>query len=385
MTFLFKFKLDEKSKEIIKVGGILITYIFLLLNFNKVVGLFNNILNVILPFIFGFGIAYLMNPMVEFIKKIWFKIFKKDLNHKIGMIIAYVFVIAAIIVLFVVTVPEIIVSINVILKEIPTALEGLYDWLEKDLLSYVSELTKGSVSVESLLPSITSNIDTIFNSLSSNVSKVISATVSVTSFIFNLLMGVIISIYMLCHKDKYKKQAKKSLYAFFNEDTVKDIIDFCSHVHNTFSKFIVAKIIDSAIIGVLCYIGCLILGFDNALLIALVVGITNVIPYFGPFIGAIPCSLIVLLQGVNPMLIFIAFVFALQQFDGNILGPKLLGDSLGLNALWIIFSIVIMTAIFGVVGMFIGVPLFAVIYMLIKGLIQVKLEAKGKSTDTEEY
>ena len=377
--------MSEKAKDILKVGIILITYFFILLNFSKITGLISNIMNVILPFIFGFVIAYLMNPMVDFIKKIWFKIFKKNLGHKMSMVISYILVISIIVVLFVVTLPEVIVSINVILQEIPGAVEGLYDWIEKDLLGYISEITKGSISVESLLPSITSNIDKIFNSLSENVSKVISATVSITSFIFNLLMGVIISIYMLCHKNKYKGQMKKVLYAFFSDSFVKEIIEFFQHVHDTFSRFIVAKIIDSAIIGVMCYIGCLVLGFDNALLIAIIVGITNVIPYFGPFIGAIPCALIVLLQGVNPMLIFVIFIFALQQFDGNILGPKLLGDSLGLNALWIIFSIIIMTAIFGVVGMFIGVPLFAVIFMLIKGLIYVKLEGKGKPTSTDSY
>ena len=377
--------MSEKAKDILKVGIILITYVFILLNFSKITGLISNIMNVILPFIFGFVIAYLMNPMVDFIKKIWFKIFKKNLGHKMSMVISYILVISIIVVLFLVTLPEVIVSINVILQEIPGAVEGLYDWIEKDLLGYISEITKGSISVESLLPSITSNIDKIFNSLSENVSKVISATVSITSFIFNLLMGVIISIYMLCHKNKYKGQMKKVLYAFFSDSFVKEIIEFFQHVHDTFSRFIVAKIIDSAIIGVMCYIGCLVLGFDNALLIAIIVGITNVIPYFGPFIGAIPCALIVLLQGVNPMLIFVIFIFALQQFDGNILGPKLLGDSLGLNALWIIFSIIIMTAIFGVVGMFIGVPLFAVIFMLIKGLIYVKLEGKGKPTSTDSY
>lgn len=382
---MFKFNLGDKSKDIVKIGIILITYIFVLLNYTKIVGVFNNIINVILPFVFGFVIAYLMNPMVEFIKKIWLKLFKRKLGHKLSMIISYILVISIIVVLFVVTLPEIIVSINVILKEIPGAVESLYSWIEKDVLGYISDITKGSVSVESILPSITSNIDKIFNSLSENISKVISATVSVTGFIFNMLLGVIISIYMLCHKDKYKVQMKKALHAFFSESFVKDILEFFSHVHNTFSKFLIAKIIDSAIIGVMCYIGCLILGFENSLLIAVIVGITNVIPYFGPFIGAIPCALIVLLQGVNPMLIFVIFILALQQFDGNILGPKLLGDSLGLNALWIIFSIVIMTAIFGVVGMFIGVPLFAVIYMLIKGLIQVKLEAKGKSIKSEDY
>lgn len=382
---MFKFKLSDKAKDYLRVGVILITYIFILLNIDFLISGFKNIINVILPFIFGFGIAYLMNPMVEFLKKIWFKVFKKKLGHKLSMIISYILIIAVIILLFVVTLPEVIVSINVILKEIPGAIEGLYSWIEKDVLGYLSEMTKGSISVESILPSITSNVDKIFNSFSENVSKVISATVSVTGFIFNLLMGVIISIYMLCHKDKYKIQSKKALHAFFSDSFVKDILEFFNHVNTTFSKFLVAKIIDSAIIGVMCYIGCLILGFENSLLIAIVVGITNVIPYFGPFIGAVPCALIVLLQGTNEMLIFVIFILALQQFDGNILGPKLLGDSLGLNAFWIIFSIVIMTAIFGVVGMFIGVPLFAVIYMLIKGLIHVKLEAKGKSLKDEDY
>lgn len=372
-------------RDLLKVGFLLITYVFILLNISKLTSVFNGLTRVIMPFIFGFVIAYLLNPFIDAIKKLWFKLFKKELKHRIAMLISYVILVIVIGLLLLLILPEFIVSVNVILTELPEALKKLYTWIATDALGYLSRVTNNSITSETVLPSITSNMTTIFEKLGDNMTKVMSATMSIANLVFNFALGIVISIYMLSHKDKYKAESKKILYALFSDGFVKDILDFFRQVNSIFSKFIVAKIIDSVIIGLLCYVGCLILHINNALIIAVIVGVTNIIPYFGPFIGAVPSALIVLLQGVNPMVVFIIFTLVLQQFDGNILGPKLLGDSLGLTSLWIIFAVLVMIALFGVVGMFIGVPLFAVIYMMIKGYIHVKLQEKNKSTKTEDY
>ena len=161
--------------------------------------------------------------------------------------------------------------------------------------------------------------------------------------------------------------------------------DLGRRIHKVFSGFIIGKLVDSLIIGVLCYIGALILRFPYPALVATVVGVTNVIPFFGPFIGAIPCAFLILLVDPLKCLYFILFIFGLQQLDGNVIGPKILGDSTGLSAFWVIFAITVFGSLLGVVGMFIGVPLFAVIYSLISEFVTSRLEQKGLPTGTGEY
>ena len=379
---------DKKSnryKSVLIIGLIFITYIFLLINLPNIWGSINDFSSLFTPFILGFVIAYLINPLIESIKKQFLKVCKKKCPNGVAMLLAYLIIFAILTFLFINILPQIWESILVIVSEVPKSIESAYNWLETDGNKYLSELTNNKVMMRDILDMLVSNLQPMFTNMTQGVTTIFNTTSAVVGFLLNTILGVLISIYMLMHKDIYLAQMKKAIFAFFKDSKAKDIVDFWEYVNKTFSRFINACIIDSTIIGIICWIGCLILGFENSLLIAFIVGVTNVIPYFGPFIGAVPCSLIVLLQSPMDMLIFIIFILILQQFDGNILGPKLLGDSLGLTSFWIIFSVAIMTGIFGVVGMVIGVPLFAIIYMMIKDFINDKLEKKGKSTNTEDY
>lgn len=374
-----------RSQSLLKTGIILITYIFILYHISDIFSEVNKLGVLLTPFVFGFVIAYLLNPIIEWIHCIILKIFKKDVKSGICLVFGYLFVFILILFLCVKIFPQLWYSVDIIIREIPTSLDSGYKWLETEGVKYLSQITNNNIELQDILNMFTTNLDSLMENLSQGMSKIVTATVGFTTFLFNLILGILISIYMLAHKNTYKGQTKKAIYAFFSEKRANQILLFFSDVHTTFSKFINARIIDSTIIGILCYIGCLIFEFDNAVLIACIVGITNVIPYFGPFLGAIPCALIVLLQGPAEMVGFCVFILVLQQFDGNILGPKLLGNSLGLTSLWIIFAVVIMTGLFGIVGMVIGVPLFTIIYMLIKELIYVKLMKKGKSLETADY
>lgn len=379
---------DKKSnryKSVLIIGLIFITYIFLLINLPSIWGSINDFSSLFTPFILGFVIAYLINPLIESIKKQFLKVCKKKCPNGVAMLLAYLIVFAILTFLFINILPQIWESILVIVSEVPKSIESAYNWLETDGNKYLSELTNNKVMMRDILDMLVSNLQPMFTNMTQGVTTIFNTTSAVVGFLLNTILGVLISIYMLMHKDIYLAQMKKAIFAFFKDSKAKDIVDFWEYVNKTFSRFINARIIDSTIIGIICWIGCLILGFENSLLISFIVGVTNVIPYFGPFIGAVPCALIVLLQSPMDMLIFIIFILILQQFDGNILGPKLLGDSLGLTSFWIIFSVAIMTGIFGVVGMVIGVPLFAIIYMMIKDFINDKLEKKGKSTNTEDY
>ena len=379
---------DKKSyryKSVLIIGLIFITYVFLLINLPNIWGSINDFSSLFTPFILGFVIAYLINPLIEGIKKQFLKVCNKKCPNGIAMLLGYLIVFAIFTFLFINILPQIWESILVIVSEVPKSIESAYNWLETDGNKYLSELTNNKVMMRDILDMLVLNLQPMFTNMTEGVTTIFNTTSAVVGFLLNTILGILISIYMLMHKDIYLAQMKKAIFAFFKDSKAKDIVDFWEYVNKTFSRFINARIIDSTIIGIICWIGCLILGFENSLLIAFIVGVTNIIPYFGPFIGAVPCALIVLLQSPMDMLIFIIFILILQQFDGNILGPKLLGDSLGLTSFWIIFSVAIMTGIFGVVGMVIGVPLFAIIYMMIKDFINDKLEKKGKSTNTEDY
>ena len=202
---------------------------------------------------------------------------------------------------------------------------------------------------------------------------------------WNFLIGRIIALYLLMSKELFAGQGKKIIYALFEEDNANATIRNIRFVHRTFGGFISGKLVDSLIIGMICFIGMTLLNLPYPLLISLIIGITNIIPFFGPFIGAIPSIILILM--VNPLqaLYFGIFVFALQQFDGNILGPKILGDKTGLSSFWVIFAITLFGGYWGFVGMVVGVPLFAVLYAAWKAFINRSLQKKGLSTDTNEY
>ena len=219
-----------------------------------------------------------------------------------------------------------------------------------------------------------------------------SAFVSITSGVYNvvkeilnILIGFVASVYMLLSKDTFHAQLKKMAVAFFPEARCDRLLDVCRRTNKIFSGFIVGKLIDSLIIGVLCYFGMLILKLPYPVLIATIIGVTNIIPFFGPIFGLVPSALLILLINPWQCLYFVIFVLCLQQFDGNILGPHILGDSVGLSSFWILVSITVAGGIFGFSGMVLGVPNFAVFYSLFSDLVNRRLIQKGKTLKTMRY
>ena len=204
-------------------------------------------------------------------------------------------------------------------------------------------------------------------------------------FIFKLIIGIILSVYLLFNKETHGAQAKKVAYSLFSEERANNLINNTRFAHRTFGGFISGKIVDSLIIGILCFIGTTVMQTPYALLISVIVGVTNIIPFFGPYLGAIPSGFIILM--INPVkcLWFLIFILILQQIDGNIIGPKILGDSTGLSSFWVIFAITLFGGIFGVVGWFLGVPIFAIIYAAVKTFIDTRLERKKLPSDTLYY
>ena len=206
-----------------------------------------------------------------------------------------------------------------------------------------------------------------------------------TSGLLDVVVGIIIAIYLLLSKEVFYAQVKKLMFAFFPRRVAQATLNLTHDSNAIFCGFISGKILDSAIIGVLCFIGCSILQMPYTVLVSFIVGVTNVIPYFGPFIGAIPSIFIIMIADPLKSLVFAVFVLILQQLDGNIIGPKILGDSTGLSAFWVIFAVTFFGGLFGFVGMLIGVPTFAVIYALVRNFAEFKLGKKGLKTQTPDF
>ena len=221
--------------------------------------------------------------------------------------------------------------------------------------------------------------------LNSVITSITGGIIGFLRGILNVLMGIIMSLYLMTNKDTFLGQCKKLLYSIFKPKTANAVIEAATEINRSFGGFFSGKIIDSIIIGLLSSIALTIMKMPYCPLIALLIGVTNIIPVFGPFIGAIPSAIIILFESPVQCLIFIVFIFILQQFDGNILGPRILGSSIGLNAFWIMFAILLFGDLFGFMGMLLGVPTFAVIYNMIKRLTRVNLSEKGLPLETYEY
>ncbi len=287
---------------------------------------------------------------------------------------------------FALIIPELIRSIQSIIFQFPTYISNLSDWaaslLENnpDLESVATQIfEKYSTRVLDFLnTSILPRINELLITLSSGVIGFFRA-------MWNFVIGFIISIYILGSKETFAGQAKKTMYAFFETASANQIISNFRFIHTTFSGFISGKIVDSIIIGIICFFCTSIIGTPYAILVSVIIGVTNVIPFFGPWIGGIPSALLILMVNPTQCLYFIILILIIQQFDGNILGPKILGDSTGLSGFWVIFAITIFSGMFGILGMVVGVPIFAVLYAGFRALVNKQLARKQLPTETQPY
>jgi predicted PurR-regulated permease PerM len=227
--------------------------------------------------------------------------------------------------------------------------------------------------------------NTVLPGLETAVASLTSSVVGMARGLLNLVIGVIISIYLLSGKTRLLAQAKKVCYAVLGKRRGGYLCNVCTYANRVFGSFIGGKLLDSLIIGILCFLGLSILDMPYTMLISIIVGVTNIIPFFGPYLGAIPSALLLLVIDPMEALYFIIFILVLQQIDGNIIGPVILGDATGLGSLWVVVAILVFGGLFGIFGMVIGVPLFAVLYKIASELINKLLEERGLSTATADY
>lgn len=355
----------------------------------------NVCVDVLAPFIYGLVMAYLICPIYNFTVSGTYRLinrgkyrFKHDLtvSKVAGTIISLAVIIVVIAGLMWMIIPGLIDSISKLVVMLPDALEKFTAWIDVKF----QHLPIAKEAIDDWTRNATDYlIDFATNTIlphSGTLATAISGTLlGALGALMDFVIGIIVCIYFLNIKDTLAAQMKKIILANLKESTAQEILDGADYTNRTFAGFISGKIIDSAIIGILCFICMSIFGWEYSLLISCIIGITNIIPFFGPFIGAIPSALILLM--VNPMhcVYFIILVFVLQQFDGNVLGPKILGDSTGLGSFWVLFAVLVGGGLFGFIGMVLSIPVFAVIYAYFARAINRKLNRKGFSTDTRDY
>lgn len=375
-----------------------ILFYFLVSHLGSIAHGIRALLKILAPILYAAIIAYLLNPILEFLEvKCVHNFCKKQkirLNEKAGKIIRAVCVILSIVFfyaciygLFALLVPQLINSIVSLVNSFPRYSRSVMAWINQLLENHPEWETSATDTVASITNSLETWLnDSLLPQLNTYMKSFSSQLVDMFNFIKNVVLGSMISFYFLYSKEHFIAYCKRALYALVpRAELANNILRDARFVESTFGGFFLGKIIDSAIICVICYIGTLILSMPYALLVSVIIGVTNIIPFFGPIIGAVPCILLILLVSPIKAFYFLIFILILQQFDGNFLGPKILGNSTGLSSFMVVVAILVGSGLFGVVGMIIGVPLFAVITQLVKNIEERLLHAHQMPQDLDAY
>lgn len=367
---------------------------FVLFKMPVIISVLKGITEILKPFLYGVVFAYLLAPLCNKIEEKLFQIFPKAKTKArrficfIAIVISLCVAIAVIWLIIMMIIPQVWDSVMKIIQMVPQKLIVVNNWIEHmlenqpELQAYFEEFSSQAESnIDSLL-----NVDTI-QKVQSIINSLSVQLFGVLGVVKNIFLGLLISAYLLGSRKLFGAQAGLILHGVFSDKWAKIIEEEIRYTDKMFNGFLVGKIIDSAIIGLLCFAGTSIMGFEAPAFISVIIGITNIIPFFGPFIGAIPCGLLLLLENPMHCLYFIIFIFVLQQLDGNVIGPKILGNTTGVSSFWVLFAILLFGGMWGVVGMVIGVPLFAVIYDIIRKLVYRGLRKHKREfmiTDYEE-
>ncbi|MBP3493327.1 MAG: AI-2E family transporter [Oscillospiraceae bacterium] len=359
--------------------------------------------DILAPVLYGAAMAYLLAPLVNWFERMilrllnkWGKIHNPPSTRRtqvflrvMGITLAWLTMLAVLYLLMSVLVPQLVESVKQLIANAELYYNTAYGWVTALMEEYpraaqwILEQLDGyrdtSVNFfQSLLP----RMEELLRSVTGGIWNSVWGTLN---FAMDLVIGIIISVYLLAMKERSLARTCKGVYSVLKEEQARALLNGVHKVDRIFSGFIRGKLLDSLIIGILCFIGCSILKFPYTPLISVVVGVTNVIPFFGPFLGAIPSAFLILLVDPLKCLYFVLFVLALQQLDGNVIGPAILGDSTGISSFWVIVSILVGGGFFGVLGMFLGVPAFAALQALVKFLVDRRLQKRGMPTDAASY
>ncbi len=368
---------------VIAVNVLLIVCI---LKFDSIMSFFSMLMTVLSPVIWGLIIAFLMNPIMVNFEKLFSNKFKRSRGRKkllraLSVTVSSLVFLGIVAGLIAIVVPELVKSITNLFGSMGDIRDKLESWIKTHFSHYPSLVDTATQK----LNDFTKDASVIFEKMQPMLEDLVSGAWGVVTFLKDFLLGFIVSIYMLCNKETLLAQIKKTIISLTKKTTCAKIMSVSSQANKVFSGFIIGKIIDSIIIGLLCFIGLTLMGMPYNIMIAVIVGVTNIIPFFGPIIGAVPSTLLMLIVDPKKAILLFIFILILQQFDGNILGPKILGDSTGLPGFWVLISLIICGGLFGFVGMVLAVPMFALLYSFTRSFVEGRLKKKKLPVTTEYY
>ena len=372
-----------------------ILFFFIIYRYNGFTDFWKKLTQILQPVIIGLVVAYLLNPLMKWVDGKVYGILTerikneekaKNLARGLAITASLLFMVGIVVLLLAAIVPSILQSIQGVVTTLPSEVKSLIEW--------INDFAKGDSQVADIAERVITEASNFFENWMKNtfipqaevyIASVTSGVILTVKFFINIVVGLIISVYVMANQEKFAGQAKKIIFAIFKPVRANVIVKTIRKSNEIFGGFISGKILDSAIIGVLAYIVLAIMKMPDTVLVAVIIGVTNIIPFFGPFIGAIPSFIIIVLQ--NPMqgLYFLIFVIILQQIDGNIIGPKILGNSTGLSSFWVVFAILVFGGLWGFPGMLLGVPIMAVIYYIIQNIVEYILKRRGIPADEIDY
>lgn len=371
--------ISNKLKQNILLGTYLIALYFMLSNMKYVLSAFGNILGILKPFIIAFCMAFILNlPMTFFENKVFNFLdsqkspFVRKLKRPLSILATFITVIGLVISLALFVIPELISSISTLLNAVPDYVRSF----EKLINQYISSAEILQNAYDTLMTTWKELLTMVGGLLTTSLTSILTTTISITSGVVNFVLSIVLTIYMLASKETLLYHSKKILYAFIFKPLADKIIRVIRLSNTTFSKFITGQCIEAVILGILCFIGMNIFSMPYSLLVSVLIGVTALIPVFGAFIGTIPSVFLILL--INPMqaLWFIVFILCLQQFEGNVIYPKVVGNSVGLPAIWVMLAMLVGGSTLGLIGMLIGIPVFSVAYQLIREYTNKRLDSK---------
>ena len=349
------------------------------------------------PFIWGFVITYLIAPLMKVLEKKAFgpfcrRLFRKNkksdgrkLPRGLSVAVAELVLVAVLVGLVSLILPNLVANIMKVIDNRQIYYDAVTKLIEDFQISHPQIYDNVGQTLNTITGDINSWVERMLPNVTNYLGSFMQSAYVVVRGVYNLIIGIVVSIYVLSDLERFTAALRRWIYSLFSLETAEKLREAVAFTDRTFMGFITGKLLDSAIIGLICYIGCAILRIPDALLVSAIVGITNIIPFFGPFIGAVPCAFFILMTDPVKCLIFIVFVIILQQIDGNIIGPKILGSSIGITGFWVLFAIVVGAGLFGFGGMLLGVPFFVVIYTFVNSRVEARLKKSDLPEETAAY
>ncbi|HHD2732380.1 AI-2E family transporter [Clostridium perfringens] len=369
---------NNKIKDYIFLSTYIVLLIFFFINIKDIMNFLYKFLGILKPFIWGIAIAFILNIPVKLIEKnLGNSKFFKGMKRSFSITLTFLFFILAITLFILFVIPQLLSSISTLMNSIPEYLSQFEKFLEVNAINNSQSQVMMQNIINELLNMWKEILKVTSQIVGTSLGYLLDFTLGITYGVINFFLALILAIYMLASKEILISQLKLIIYAFVSKNKADRIIELGKMCNEMFSKFILGQCTEALVIGVLCFIGMIILKMPYALLISVVIGVTALIPVFGAFLGTIPSAFIILIIDPIKALWFIIFIIVLQQLEGNLIYPRVVGSSIGLSALWVMFAMIVGGSLFGIIGMLIGIPIFGVVFKILKRVANRKINEKG--------